>query len=330
MPTATDHVDAVPPMTAGPPRPPIGTTPILKWLGAAVLLVACVLAGRFLRRNLSDDGETSPTAAVVTATPRSELLYTVYCAKCHGPEGRGDGEGVEALARPPRDFRSTQWRFSRTAESIQRVIAEGIPGTPMPASGAALSRDDLRELSQHVLALSAAGPPVSAPSSDREVLLQAAGFSPTRPYAAAILELESVDQLQRDVTFGDGRMMLVHFWGTSCVHCLQEFPRLIELEQSLAKLGRPIEVLSICADEPDAEEAERLARPFAGEHRVYVDRTGLASHRYQVQALPYYCLVDGQGNVIADRLGSASWDAAAVGRALAELGGGHTGRKAAH
>src|SRR5438045_5737496 len=57
-----------------------------------------------------DPGGTAASAAPV-ALSRSALLYHVHCAKCHGPDGRGDAESQARLRPPPRDFAERPWRF---------------------------------------------------------------------------------------------------------------------------------------------------------------------------------------------------------------------------
>src|SRR5580692_3044874 len=51
-------------------------------------------------------------------------LFSESCAACHGPEGRG-GAAI-ALANPV-------YLSIADDESIRKVIAQGIPGTSMPA-----------------------------------------------------------------------------------------------------------------------------------------------------------------------------------------------------
>ncbi|MDX1644229.1 MAG: c-type cytochrome [Thermoanaerobaculia bacterium] len=65
-------------------------------------------------------------------------LYLEHCAECHGASGRGDGEKAKRLGFRPRDFtlgafkcRSTPTGSPPTHEDLTRIVARGIPGTPM-------------------------------------------------------------------------------------------------------------------------------------------------------------------------------------------------------
>ena len=75
-----------------------------------VLLAARLLAG----------------SRVSAAAPDGSLLYTKYCASCHGANGRGDGPDAVIFSRPPRDLRSGFLDRYPTEELVQR-IREGKP-----------------------------------------------------------------------------------------------------------------------------------------------------------------------------------------------------------
>ena len=56
-------------------------------------------------------------------------VYVVHCARCHGEQGQGDGPGASGLKPPPSDFTGMRPTYAAAA----RVIAEGVPGSAMPA-----------------------------------------------------------------------------------------------------------------------------------------------------------------------------------------------------
>jgi mono/diheme cytochrome c family protein len=85
------------------------------------------------------------------ALARGVVVYRERCAICHGPDGRGDGEGAYLLLRPPRDFHVARFRFVSTWEHVPTdddlhgVITRGLPGSQMP-SFAGLADADRRAL----------------------------------------------------------------------------------------------------------------------------------------------------------------------------------------
>ena len=94
-------------------------------------------------------------------------VYHANCAECHGPQGRGDGPKAHQLGFHPRDFalgafkcRCTQSGQLPTDEDLMRILANGMPGTPMRPY-ANLSLQDRQAVVEYVKTFSpkfAAGP----------------------------------------------------------------------------------------------------------------------------------------------------------------------------
>ncbi len=153
------------------------------------------------------------------------------------------------------------------------------------------------------------------PAVAAAALLRGAGFTPAEvPHPAPPLQV-------CDTTTGKvvslaelrGRPVLVKFWGTSCAPCLKDFPAL----ERLADHHQGLAVLCVCANESDAEEAERIARPHAGTLPVFVDPRGLAALRYEVQVLPTAIWIDPAGQVLGRATGVVDWSAPEVEALLA-------------
>ncbi len=74
------------------------------------------------------------------------------CAKCHGSEGRGDGESaptlVDAWGRPaaPRDLVAHPLKRGDTPEDVFRSLITGLDGSPMPGYRDAASDADVWDL----------------------------------------------------------------------------------------------------------------------------------------------------------------------------------------
>ena len=60
-------------------------------------------------------------------------VYSIYCALCHGAQGRGDGVAGRGLNPPPRNFYLGDWKFGGTSIDIFKVITQGSKGTSMAA-----------------------------------------------------------------------------------------------------------------------------------------------------------------------------------------------------
>ncbi len=136
-----------------------------------LLLAAFGLAG------CGKSNEAGPPVAVDV-----EALYAQMCAKCHGPDGRGDAEMKKTIPGI-RDFSEATFRVKQP-EELEAVIMTG--RNQMPGFGAALTRPKIQHLAGYTKRLgqrAAAGgaPPVgdvpgagpAAPAPNR-----AGGYAP--------------------------------------------------------------------------------------------------------------------------------------------------------
>jgi peroxiredoxin len=244
-----------------------------------------------------------------------EVFFQVQCASCHGPEGRGDGPSAVTLRPPPHDFAVRPWRSDPSRESIRKVILDGIPGTAMPGSRGTLAEQDLDSLVEHVYRLATAGPSLRRDLSPEARLLEDAGLVDLRGTVTPALTVH--DAAGRVVKLADleGRLVLLHFWGTGCLHCLKEMPHLRDLESSLA--GRPFSVLHVCADADDVQQAQAVADRSSRGVRALVDESGISLARFEVQALPAVWLIGPDGRAIGRSQGARNWSDPAL-RAVIE------------
>ncbi len=75
-------------------------------------------------------------------------VYEMRCASCHGADGSGNGSAGRALAQPPRDFRTAEFRYRSTADGelptdadLEQTIREGRIENGMPAWGTLTEAD---------------------------------------------------------------------------------------------------------------------------------------------------------------------------------------------
>ena len=76
-------------------------------------------------------------------------LFAANCVVCHGVSGGGDGVSARNLAPLPASFRLQR----PTAAYAEAAIAEGIPGTAMPAWKEKLSASDRQLLTRYIRSL---------------------------------------------------------------------------------------------------------------------------------------------------------------------------------
>ena len=100
-----------------------------------------------------------------------------------------------------------------------------------------------------------------------------------------------------------GKVVLVHFWATSCAPCRQEMPGLIETQRRFRARG--LETLSVAMRyDPPAyvmQYAESHTLPFL----VTMDNTGEIARRYgQVQLTPTTFVLDQRGRIVKQYVGA--------------------------
>jgi mono/diheme cytochrome c family protein len=76
----------------------------------------------------------------------AQALYTQMCARCHGPDGRGDAEMKKTIPTI-QDFALPAFR-AKAPEEIEAVIMTG--RNQMPGFGAALTRPKIQHLGGYV------------------------------------------------------------------------------------------------------------------------------------------------------------------------------------
>ncbi len=80
-----------------------------------------------------------------------ERVWVRKCSACHGREGRGDTRF--AAGRPYAVLTDDLWKHGGDLASIRRLVANGDPGSPMPAYEGRLSAAEIDAVSRHVLKL---------------------------------------------------------------------------------------------------------------------------------------------------------------------------------
>ncbi len=77
----------------------------------------------------------NPLQADAAAIAAGRERYGLFCASCHGAEGRGDGQPPGATDPPPYDFTRPEFAGMREPPGpalLYAMLARGIGGTTMP------------------------------------------------------------------------------------------------------------------------------------------------------------------------------------------------------
>ena len=114
------------------------------FIGMATLISIIAIAGVVARAVAAGDDES----------PADQ--YMVYCAKCHGPGGHGDGANASTLKTRPRNFSDCATMTKISDDTMFKAIKEGgtsvnLPGD-MPPWGQAFDDDEIKGLVKYVRA----------------------------------------------------------------------------------------------------------------------------------------------------------------------------------
>jgi cytochrome c oxidase cbb3-type subunit III len=87
----------------------------------------------------------------------ASLLFKVYCARCHGFEGHGDGADAGTLKTRPRDFTDCKLMKTISDDTMFKAIKDGgtavnLPND-MPSWSAGLSDDQIHTLMTYIRGL---------------------------------------------------------------------------------------------------------------------------------------------------------------------------------
>src|SRR5438132_25539 len=84
----------------------------------------------------------------------SSLLFKIYCARCHGFSGHGDGPDAATLKTRPREFTDCKVMGAISDDTMFKAIKDGgaavnLPND-MPAWAAGLSDDQIKSLMKYI------------------------------------------------------------------------------------------------------------------------------------------------------------------------------------
>jgi len=116
-----------------------------------------------------------------------------------------------------------------------------------------------------------------------------------------------------------GKVVLVNFWATSCVACVEEMPQMIEAWKKFSPRGYEMIAVAMSYDHPNlvADFAHKRALPF----QVALDGDGAVARGFgNVNVTPTTFLIDRRGRIVRRYLGEPDWREfhALIERVLAE------------
>ncbi len=137
----------------------------------------------------------------------------------------------------------------------------------------------------------------------RAGLLAGLWLSVLAPASAATLSLEDLDGNARSLEEHRGQVVVLNFWATWCLPCVEEMPLLAALQESHGPRG--VQVIGVSTDAPDRI---RLVRRFVRRHDldfpVWVGGTVEQMRGFGAgEALPATVILDRDGRIAMRILG---------------------------
>ena len=127
---------------------------------------------------------------------------------------------------------------------------------------------------------------------------------PPAPQATAPVSLLSVDRAAYDAAIAKqhGKVVLVDFWATWCLPCVQQLPHTLELGQKLAERG--LAVITVSCDDPSETDriTQFLTEKQAGGATNLISQFGgspqtMDAFEVTSGAVPFYKLYDRTGKL---------------------------------
>jgi peroxiredoxin len=103
-----------------------------------------------------------------------------------------------------------------------------------------------------------------------------------------------------------GKVVLVNFWATSCVACVEEMPQIVEAWKKFSPRGYETIAVAMSYDHPNlvADFAQKRALPF----QVALDADGAVAQGFgNVNVTPTTFLLDRRGRIVKRYLGEPDW-----------------------
>ena len=114
-----------------------------------------------------------------------------------------------------------------------------------------------------------------------------------------------------------GKLVLLTFWATWCIPCVEEMPALERLHREFTRDG--FTILAVSTDVRGADIVEPFWKKAGNSFPTLLDPRQQVATRYAAWALPTAFLINPQGQVMARIQGPRQWDSEAVRTALRSL-----------
>lgn len=163
----------------------------------------------------------------------------------------------------------------------------------------------------HQLAQTATAPlaPATEVQTDAREYVTSALQAFLSPYQGnkqpAPLKLPDLEGKLVDLVDHRGQVVLVNFWASWCLPCVEEIPSLTNLQDKMR--DKPFRILAVNIGE-SAKTVRAFQQKLGFDMPIILDRQGSAVRAWNVYAYPTNFLIDKQGNIQYAYSGVLEWD----------------------
>ena len=118
------------------------------------------------------------------------------------------------------------------------------------------------------------------------------------PGAAAFDLVDTKGQAHRLKAY-EGRWVVVNFWATWCVPCIQEIPEIAQFHRDHPR----VVVIGVATDADNAAKVKRFATKVGHDYPLVLSNDAVAKQLGDPNALPTTRIYDPTGKVVYDRVG---------------------------
>ena len=120
-----------------------------------------------------------------------------------------------------------------------------------------------------------------------------------RPFREIVARTIEGKEVRLSEQVKKGGLVLLDFWGSWCVPCIQEMPLLKELHEKYGKKGLVIIGISLDKEREKWQSSLEKHKPIGIQISELKGWESASRNDYGVQAIPFTLLIDGSGKIIA-------------------------------
>lgn len=140
---------------------------------------------------------------------------------------------------------------------------------------------------------------------------------PRQRQLAPSVKGRGLDKRVHELADYKGKLVLLHFWASFCLPCLDELPQLQSMWRERHAEG--LEVLSIALDRGSTSAVSETVDKLAISFPVIIENQFKIRGQYEIYAMPMTYLISRDGRIIGRVVGARDWQSDAAQHVISGL-----------